>query len=139
MKNRFIGIHADFIGFAASALCAIHCAALPFLLSLAPLVTVQYLKNPWIEYTIILISFLIAVYSLAFSYRRHHRDLLPIKVVTLAFILIATGQLIDKEWLEVGLSSTGAILVATGHLINWRKIKQSRIDNPNCIDKNDNV
>ena len=71
MKNQFVGLHPDFMGFSASLLCAVHCAALPFLLTLAPLAGLQFLRNPWVEYALILISFGIACYALIPGYRRH--------------------------------------------------------------------
>ena len=131
MKNQFIGLHLDFIGFGASMLCAIHCAALPFLLTLAPLAGLQFLDNHWIEYTIILFSLIIAANSLVSSYTRHHHSFLALAVAFSGFLLIGAGQLLEFEWTEILLTSCGGILIAIAHLINWKLIKQSRIANSN--------
>ena len=125
MKNQFVGLHLDFIGFSASLLCALHCAALPFLLSLAPLAGLQFLDNPWIEYVIILLSLFIASSALIHGYRRHHHDLLALTIAVIGFILIGAGQLLEPEWKEVLLTSTGGTMIAIAHLINWKHIKQS--------------
>ena len=127
MKNQFIGLHLDFIGFSASLLCAIHCAALPFLLSMAPLAGLQFLDNHWIEYIIILLSFFIASSALIHGYRRHHHKLLALTVAVIGFVLIGAGQLLDPEWKEVLLTSSGGATIAIAHLINWKFIRQSKI------------
>lgn len=125
MKNQFIGLHLDFIGFSASLLCALHCAALPFLLSLAPLVGLQFLDNPWIEYVIILLSLFIATNALTHGYRRHHQKSLALIIAIVGFILIGAGQLLEPEWKEALLTSCGGVTVAIAHLINWKHVKQS--------------
>ena len=136
MKNQFVGLHLDFVGFSASLLCAVHCAALPFLLSLAPLAGLQFLENPWIEYTIILVSFFVASYALVHGYRRHHRKALALIIVTIGFFFIGAGHLLHMEWTEVVFTSCGGTLIATAHLINWRQIRQSKVGFPNCVINN---
>ena len=133
MKNKFVGLHLDFIGFSASMLCAIHCAALPFLLTMAPLAGLQFLDNPWIEYTIILLSFFIASNALTHGYRRHHKKLLALIIAIAGFILIGVGQLLQIEWQEILLTSIGGMTIAMAHLINWRYIKKSQIEFPDCV------
>lgn len=133
MKNQFVGSHLDFVGFSASLLCALHCAALPFLLSLAPLAGLQFLNNAWIEYTIILVSFFIASYALVHGYRRHHQKPMALLIVLAGFILIGTGHLLQVEWQEIILTSCGAVVVSVAHLINWKQIKQSNVEFPDCL------
>jgi len=133
MKNRFIGLHLDFIGFSASLLCAIHCAALPFLLTMAPLAGLQFLDNPWIEYTIILLSFFIASNALVHAYRKHHKKPMALIIAVVGFILIGIGQLIHGEWQEVLLTSTGGMIIAIAHLVNWRHIRKSQVESPDYL------
>jgi len=127
MKNQFIGINLDFIGFSTSLLCAIHCAALPFLLTMAPLAGLQFLDNPWIEYSIILLSFFIASSAIIHSYLRHHHRPLALTIALTGFVLIGFGQVLESEWKEVLFTSIGGIAIAIAHLINWKLINQSKI------------
>ncbi|WP_185152548.1 MerC domain-containing protein [Fulvivirga aurantia] len=129
--SRFVGLHLDLIGFSSSVLCAIHCAALPFLLSLAPLANLQFLNNPWVEYAIIIASFLIACFALIHGYSRHHHKPQALVLVVMGFVLISTGHL--AEWNEAVFTTFGATIVAIAHLINWRQIKQSKVDYPDCL------
>lgn len=123
MKNSSMGLPLDFIGFGASLLCALHCAALPFFLSLIPLSGLQYLDNAWIEYTIIFASFSIASYSLIQGYLRHHQKL-ALLLVTAGFALIGTGHFLGHEWNEALLTASGALIVAVAHLLNWSYTRQ---------------
>ena len=123
IKSHFIGLHLDFVGFSASMLCAIHCAVLPFLLTLAPLAGLQFLENPWIEYSFIILSLLIAANALVHGYRRHHHKSLALFVALVGFLLIALGRLIELEWTEILFTSLGGVTIAIAHLINWKHIQ----------------
>jgi len=124
MKKQFVSIHLDFIGFVASILCAIHCAALPFLLSFIPLVGLEYLDNPYVEYTMIIISFLIASLALIRSYNRHHGKFLALHIVITGFILIVVSRFSYASWQEVLLTSLGGVVIAIAHFVNWKLINQ---------------
>lgn len=139
MKNQFVGLHSDFVGFSASLLCALHCAALPFLLTLAPLAGLQFLSNPWVEYALILLSFGIACYALIPGYWRYHRKPLALMLVVIGFLLIGTAHSLASEAYEVVLTSGGASLVAIAHLINWKQVKQAQAAYPNCIHSPENA
>ncbi|MEL6559901.1 MAG: MerC domain-containing protein [Bacteroidota bacterium] len=126
MKNQFAGLHIDFVGFVASLLCAIHCAALPFLLTLAPLAGLQFLDNHWVEYAIILFSFVIATRALLQGYRRHHKKVIPLILAVVGFVLIGIGQVMELEWMEALFMSVGGVTIAVAHLINWRLLRRSQ-------------
>ena len=130
MKNQFVGLHLDFVGFSASLLCVLHCVALPFLLSLTPLAGLQFIDNPWVEYVIILLSLFIASNAFLRSYNRHHQKSLVLIIAVLGFILIGIGQVLEPEWKEVLLTSSGGVIIAIAHLINWKQIKQSKLESP---------
>ena len=134
MKNRFVGLHLDFIGLSASLICALHCAALPLLLTMAPLAGLEVLENPWIDFSFIAVSFVIAISSLSHGYRKHHHRSMSLMVATIGFLLIAAGQLIHSEAMEIPLMVSGGSMVAIAHLINWRHIQQSEVKYPDCCD-----
>ncbi len=124
MKNSFVALHMDFVGFCSSALCAVHCALTPVLISLIPLSGLQFLSNPMIEYSLIITSIIIASWALFRGYSSQHKDPLPLVVVGYGFLLITLGRFAQAEWQEIFFSSVGAISVAAAHLVNWIRIKQ---------------
>ncbi|MEH0152987.1 MerC domain-containing protein [Limibacter armeniacum] len=136
MKNhQFIGSNMDFIGFSVSLLCAVHCIALPIFLSIVPLTGLQFLDHIWIEYSIILASFIIASYALIHGYYKHHQKPLAMTVVVVGFILIVTGHFLQDEWKEIMLTSSGGVVIAIAHLLNWKHIKQANTMFPECLDQ----
>lgn len=126
MKNQFVGLNLDYLGFSASLLCAIHCAAVPFLLSMAPLAGLRFLDNPMIEYTFIALSFSIASIALVQGYRKHHHRWLALAIATIGFILIGSGQVLEPEWKEALLTAGGGTIIAIAHLVNWKLVNQSK-------------
>lgn len=132
MKNQFLNL--DFIGFSASLLCAVHCAAVPFLLTLAPLAGLQLLGNPWLEYAIIIFSFVIASFSMIHGYRRHHHMKAPLAIVLIGFMFIGTGHTLGDEWLEIILTTLGATIVAIAHIVNWKYFQRSQLGYPERLE-----
>ncbi len=125
MKNQFVGLNMDFIGFVTSMLCAIHCLCLPVVLSAMPLVGFEFMENPSMEYGIILLSFLIASVALLKGYTKKHKKPLALIIVAFGFTLIVLGHLFQVGWLEVCFTSGGAIAVSIAHLMNWKSTKQA--------------
>ncbi|AGA78943.1 MerC domain-containing protein [Echinicola vietnamensis] len=115
----------DFLGISASLLCGIHCAALPFILVVTPLAGLKFLTDPWIEYSVLIVSLLLALGALSHGYRKHHRRPLPLVIAASGFLVIGIGHLIhDHHVHEIShiIVSVGACGVAVSHFINWKFI-----------------
>jgi len=119
MKSKFLSLHIDAIGFSASLLCALHCALLPFVLSILPLTGLQFLENPIIEYSFIALSLALASTSLIKSYLKYHKDSFPLKLLFDGFILILVGRFLDSEAAEATVTALGGVSIALAHYINW--------------------
>jgi len=120
MKSFFIQPSLDTTGFWASAICAVHCVAVPILLSFSALGTLSFLDNEVIEYGILGVSAIVGCCSLLPSYFRHHQKLNALLFLLAGFALILTGQLIGSGLYEVLLTSVGALSIALAHLINYK-------------------
>lgn len=125
MKYKFFSFNLDFVGFSASLLCAIHCASLPFLMTMSALGGIEFLEDPRLEWGMILLSFVIASSSLFNGYRNQHGKFQAIKVVVLGFGLIAASRLVEDPSLEPVFMTLGGISVAVAHWINWKLGKHS--------------
>jgi len=62
---------ADRLGAAASLLCAIHCAALPFVLALLPALSLGFLADHGFERAFIICASVLALTMAVYGYRRH--------------------------------------------------------------------
>ena len=105
---------ADRVGAAASFLCAVHCAALPFVLALLPFVG--------LERAFVLLACMLAAIALGRGYRRH-RERLPLQLAVAGIALLVFGVLwMDERTIAVhsALVSCGGVLLASAHFVNLR-------------------
>jgi len=116
----------DAFGFTASILCAIHCMAVPILLTVSAWGWLEILNDPSIEMSVVVTSALLAIISIIPSYFRHHRNVKAIVLVASGFLLIGIGRLETGRIPEVLLTSVGAAVVGSAHYVNWRLYR-------NCI------
>ncbi|HKG05503.1 MAG TPA: MerC domain-containing protein [Pedobacter sp.] len=111
----------DQLGITASLTCAIHCAALPFLVTSLPLLGLSFLANAWVEITMICISVLLGFYSLLSSYRSHQK-IAPVLVLLFGFAMIGSAHYLFKE-MEAVLIPIGGLTIAGAHFLNWKYSK----------------
>ncbi|PIB35243.1 hypothetical protein BFP72_07455 [Reichenbachiella sp. 5M10] len=89
--------------------------------SLVPLWLEGYMSHPALESAMVVISGLIASYATGTGYYRH-RCVLPLVMLLIAFVLIATGSFSDEGHVEVWMTSSGALLLAAAHVVNWKML-----------------
>ena len=117
---------ADRLGTLASFLCAIHCAALPFVLSILPFVGLSFLADHTFERGFVLFASALAAFALGSGFRRHRRPL-PL-LLALPGLLLLTLGVTYAENVSIVLHSVmvtcGGLLVAAGHFTNLRIERQ---------------
>ncbi len=113
---------ADRVGFAASLLCAVHCALLPLVLALLPAFGLK--AGGWIDIdqAFVVFATLLGLTTLTLGYRRHRAFrawalLLPglALVWAGAFTVLHTHSLF-----HAAVMATGGLLLAAAHLLNLR-------------------
>jgi uncharacterized membrane protein HdeD (DUF308 family) len=113
---------ADRFGAVASFLCAIHCAALPFVLALLPLVGLEFLADHRFERAFVMFACALALLTLLNGYRRHRRP----GSLMLAFpglSLLLLGVTVAERYpvaLHSVLVTCGGVLLACAHFVNLR-------------------
>lgn len=118
MKPSIKSSALDQLGMTASLACAIHCAALPFFITTLPLWGLEFLAYSWVELSMICLSLIIGICSLVSSFPKH-KKVMPILVLIIGFVLIATGHYI-LESLEAVLIPVGGFTIAAAHYLNWK-------------------
>ncbi|HEY0245319.1 MAG TPA: MerC domain-containing protein [Mucilaginibacter sp.] len=110
----------DRIGMTASTICAIHCAAVPLLITSLPLMGLSFLANPLLEWSMIGLAFVIGVSSISISYfSKHHRPL-PLCLLIIGFVIILFGHAFIHNWLEMIIVPAGGLCIAYAHFINYK-------------------
>lgn len=122
--TRFLSINKDFLGFLASMLCAVHCAALPLILTVSAFSGLSFLGNHAIEFVFLVISAVIATWSLIPSYRKHHRNYRPLLVVSIGFAFLITSRFLPHGFAEHFITAIGGFIVAFSHVWNWKLVKK---------------
>lgn len=100
-----------------SIACAIHCAGLPLFITSLPLIGMEFLTNEWIEISMIVLSVIVGTWALTGAYSIH-KSFVPLTMLTLGFVLIGSGHLIEN--LESALVPLGGLSIAGAHYGNWR-------------------
>ncbi|HEY8587753.1 MAG TPA: MerC domain-containing protein [Rhodanobacter sp.] len=129
---------ADRVGAMASFLCAIHCAALPFVIALLPLLGLGFLADHRFERAFVLAASLLASFVLARGYLRH-RQLMPLRLAIPGLVLLLIGvTFMDGPTLVVHsvLVTCGGLLLAGAHFVNLRLDHRAvgvHLHGPQCV------
>lgn len=119
---RFLGLNLDFLGFSASFICAIHCLALPFVLSLGLVGGSSWLLDETMEFFFILASVLIASYAIGKGYVKEHRQITPGLWMLTGFLFLLIGRFLESP-AEHYLTALGGISIAYAHFLNWKLLR----------------
>lgn len=83
-------VWTDWVGVAASVACAIHCAAMPFVVALLPMMGLSFLADESFHQVMVVVCSVLAAAAFIPGLRRHRR-LLPMGVASVGLMLIATA------------------------------------------------
>lgn len=106
----------DNAGVFLSSACAVHCVAVPLLVTFLPLVGLGFLASEPAEFAIVG-AVVLAVGSVVAGVR-YHRRYRAFLTLVLAVGVIAAGYTAAEGNFEVILHVTGGVLLATTHLLN---------------------
>jgi len=125
---------ADRIGAAASFLCALHCAALPFALAVLPALGLSFLADHAFERVFIAAASTLALIILIRGYRQHHGTR-ALSLLAPGLVLLWIGGFLvdghDTIGMHALLVSIGGSCVALAHLTNLR-LARGRDDEGCC-------
>lgn len=123
-SSFFTHVHTDLFGFTASMVCAIHCSLLPFVLTFSTLGGMQWLAEPWIEISFIVLSIAIATVALGRNFRKHRHIRRAIQVVAAGFALLIVSRFLNGD-IEHTIAAVGGLTIACGHILNWQLARTS--------------
>jgi hypothetical protein len=114
---------ADRLGATASFLCAVHCAALPFVLALLPALGLSFLADHGFERGFIAFASVLASWSIGSGYR-HYRRPQALWLLLPGLALLWLGAfIVDEHYglrVHAVLVATGGVLLAGAHWTNLR-------------------
>lgn len=114
------GEHLDRAGAWASFVCAIHCAIVPFVVTVLPLVGLGFLVSRPVEWGLLGLSALLGTLSLCLGFREHRsRRVFGVLAVALTFLL--AGRLFEEwhlGWWGPVLMVAGGLTMMGAHMFN---------------------
>lgn len=112
----------DTAGAAASFACAVHCALLPIVVTLLPLVGLGFLANAATEWVLVALSAALGIGSLCLGFREH-RSRRAFAVLATGLALLILGRWAEANatgWIGVAVVVVGGCTVAASHIVNRR-------------------
>ena len=120
----------DNVGAATSLLCATHCASMPSIVTLLPLVGLSFLAQEQTEWILLTVSTLIGLSSLCLGFRKH-RSRRALAILSVGLSLLFSGRVLEERDIAwgVGVLIIGGVIVAASHLINRAMCRACQICN----------
>ena len=107
-----------------SLACAIHCAAMPMLISVLPLIGMQFLASHLLEGMLLAFGVGFGAYGVLKSYFMQHHDIRPVIALISGALMIAVGFFFARESVEPFLVSIGAVGIAIAQVLNLRSCRR---------------
>jgi hypothetical protein len=128
MSERFLGFHLDFLGFLASFLCAIHCAAIPIVLTMGFFGGLSWISDPLVEVAFLTTSLTIAAATLLISVRRQQMTKMVLILFMMGFSLLLISRLLPHaHGIELVFAVAGGLSVATAHVYHWIHLRKCAV------------
>ena len=112
----------DKIGMCTSVVCMVHCMAIPILFIFGSETLLRMIDQEWVEWSIILFALLIGLVAFINGFVTHRQHFIPVLFVS-GFLLLVNGESVATEWISLGLSLSGASVIAYAHFQNlkWKR------------------
>ncbi len=107
----------DIASMSLSGLCVVHCLALPVLAVILPFLSV-FTDSPWVHPLLVIIAAPLSLVAIASSkaWRKWHVSL----TIAGGLVLLAVAAFAPvSELADTVLSVTGALMIASAHLMNY--------------------
>ena len=129
MRKKSISSHLDLLGIVASMTCALHCAAVPILLTMGTLGGMSWISNPEIEQFFLVVSALIAAVVMINGYFKDNIGIYTLIAFLVGFTLLVVGSFLHHDHVHEGgydfvITAVGGISVALAHFFNLFSEKQ---------------
>ena len=114
---------------AISALCAVHCLALPVLLVLFPLLGATVMTDESFHAILLWVILPTSVLAIALAWGRH-RDALVLSLVGIGLLILVGAAIWAHDhaalWVDQAMSVIGGAVLAAGHIRNSLLCRHSR-------------
>jgi prepilin signal peptidase PulO-like enzyme (type II secretory pathway) len=119
--------YIDQIAIALSAVCIVHCLAVPVLVAMLPIAALTFGSNGHFHELMLWVVVPTSLAGLFFGVRVHKRKEIVV-VGTLGMLLIAIAALVGHDswsrWLEISVGIVGSLVLALAHWNNFKAVRR---------------
>ena len=123
VSDDLLRVHKlDRAGATASFLCAIHCALMPLVVTLLPLLGLSFLASEPVEWALLASSATLGSLSLCLGFRKHRKRRV-FMVLGIALAIMVAGRIFHERHFGVWgpvLMVIGGLMMMSVHLLNHR-------------------
>ncbi len=125
MISKFFGFHLDFLGFTASLICAVHCAAVPLVVAIGMLGGLAWLHDPIMEIGFFITSLSIGGITLVSGLKKKTLSPAVVTLFTIGFALIVNTLLSPHtHGIESLQAVIGGLSIAAAHFSHWLTLRK---------------
>lgn len=117
----------DRVGMIASTACAIHCAAVPMLLGVLPVIGLGFLAKEWFEWMMVGIAAVVGLTAMWRGHKKHHHHrpvcffISGLVILLVALIFWQCNCSLPKRWV-FDTQTKQMVLIQIGSVSPWRAI-----------------
>jgi len=109
----------DRAGIAISTACAVHCAALPLVAGLLPVIGLHHFTDEWVEWLLISMTATVGVVGHVSAFVRHHRHAGPgIAFAASLAVIVGARLTLGDTLVEPAALAIGGLTAAGAHWAN---------------------
>jgi len=119
--------HFDQVAIALSAICLVHCLAVPVLVAVLPIAAISFGDSQHFHGVMLWLVVPTSVVGFSMGYRLHRRAGLVALGAVVVIVLGATAIYGHDAWaepLEIMVSVVGSLLLGTAHWLNFRAVRR---------------
>jgi hypothetical protein len=119
--------HFDQIAIVLSAICIVHCLAVPLVVAILPIAAVSFGEDQHFHELMLWLVVPTSFLGFLLGYRLHGRSglvMLGAAGVTVLVTVAIWGHTAWSTGIEISVSVAGSLLLATAHWLNFREVRR---------------
>ena len=120
--------HFDQIAIALSAVCLVHCLAVPVLVAVLPIAAVSFGSDAHFHSLMLWLVVPTSLVGFGFGYRIHRRPPIPAAGLLGVAVLATAALWGHSSWaesVEVTVSVIGSLILGSAHWLNFREVRRA--------------
>jgi hypothetical protein len=118
----------DVVGASASFLCAVHCAAMPFVLPVLALAGLEFLASHELDFAFVAGAIVLGLVAVIRGWRHHGDRRVPAGFAAAALLLVVGVTVLHDGALHEAVLVAGGLAMGWTHLLNLALLRRHRCD-----------